>query len=89
MKAAGANTQQHVLRSEGKEPPGPCGTAGHGLIMIWIPELENHPEGLASLWKAGKGGLAERSSIPPFLPLSKPGGYSERLQELHRHMGAA
>lgn len=33
-------------RSEGKEPSGPCGAAGHGLTMIWLPGLENGPEGL-------------------------------------------
>lgn len=46
VKAAGANTQQHVLKKWGKEPSGLCGAAGQGLTMIWIPELENGPEGI-------------------------------------------
>lgn len=54
MKAAGANTQQHSWRSERKEPSEPCGVAGHGLTMIWIPELENGPGGLTVEGRKGR-----------------------------------
>lgn len=53
VKADGANTQQHFLKW-GKEPSGLCGAAGCGLAMIWIPELENGPEGLTGEGRKGR-----------------------------------
>lgn len=43
MKAGGANTLQHVLKgtvSEGEEPSGSWGAAGHGPTVIWLPLRE-------------------------------------------------
>lgn len=66
MKAAGANTQQHYLEEVREK-------SHQGLAVLlfmgwlWSGYLGWKMVLRDSMWKAGKGGPAERSSKPPFL----------------------